>query len=414
MPQIVHGDAVFRVDPGDPPDYDTDNPLLSLLAVVERATFAADGECYDPVSVQHLLPLSWLELWGPAPPDTDVLDPAVQDSKTDFQKQNVRRIRFADTRAGRGWAAVGDWRGPFLSLSYRAGPDSALAATGAQLGESIGCVLSLPGRPPATLAASYDPDTARYTIELWGRAQSEMSAQLGPRGQAAMTAGRLVGRPDLISGGFADFDRPAVDGRDLRTVAPLHTLHPVLPLYADVRWTAHPDGSGAADGPHRLGFEMLIRGWNNYLAVGSSGNPHGGVGALEYRTLMSNYGSWSGSGDLTRPLEPYNFDAHGNKGHHSGDIEPFLAVDYLDLHVLDPACGIGLHRHRDNQELFFLLDGEAIMVVGDWADSGRRARSIEVRRLLPGHFAMLKGGNLHGLVNPADTPASLFMFGGYD
>jgi mannose-6-phosphate isomerase-like protein (cupin superfamily) len=86
----------------------------------------------------------------------------------------------------------------------------------------------------------------------------------------------------------------------------------------------------------------------------------------------------------------------------------------MDLHVLEPACGIGLHRHRDNQEIFFLLAGEGIMVIGDWADSGRRTRSFEVRRLEPGHFAMLKGGNLHGLMNPADAPASLFMFGGYD
>lgn len=50
----------------------------------------------------------------------------------------------------------------------------------------------------------------------------------------------------------------------------------------------------------------------------------------------------------------------------------------------------------------------------DWADSGRRRRSFQVRRLKPGHFAMLKRGNLHGLMNPADVPNSLSMFGGHD
>jgi mannose-6-phosphate isomerase-like protein (cupin superfamily) len=191
-------------------------------------------------------------------------------------------------------------------------------------------------------------------------------------------------------------------------------MHPILPLYLNVTWTASPDGGGASDGAHRLGFEMLVRGWDNYLSVGFSSNPHGGVGTLEYRTLLSNYGAYQGSGELSRELEPWNFDAHGNKGHQSGDRENFMTVDYMDLHVLEPACGIGLHRHRDNQEIFFMLGGEGIMVIGDWADSGRRTRSFEVRRLAPGHFAMLKGGNLHGLMNPADVPNSLFMFGGYD
>jgi hypothetical protein len=31
-----------------------------------------------------------------------------------------------------------------------------------------------------------------------------------------------------------------------------------------------------------------------------------------------------------------------------------------------------------------------------------------------GHLAMLKGGNLHGLINPSDMEMTLFMFGGYD
>ncbi|MGI9064256.1 MAG: cupin domain-containing protein [Pseudonocardiaceae bacterium] len=414
MPQLVHTDAVFRVEPGTSPDYDSGNSLLALLAVVEQGRLAAERECYDPGSLQHVLPLSWLELFGPAAPDQDQLDPAQQDNKNDFQKQNVRSFRLADTQAVRGWAAAGDWRGPFLSLSYRGGPDSALAESGAAVGDVIGCVLSLPGRPETTLRVPYDPDTDRYAVELWARSQGELAGPLGERGQAAVEAGRLLGRPDLVSGGADELARPAVDGRDLRGVSPEHTLHPILPLYLNVRWTAQPDGGGASDGPYRLGFEMLVRGWDNYLAVGSSGNPHGGVGALEYRTLLSNYGAFQGSGQLARDLEPYNVDAFGRKGHAAGDREPFMAVDYLDLHVLDPACGIGLHRHRDNQEIFFMLDGEAIMVIGDWADSGRRTRSFEVRRLAPGHFAMLKGGNLHGLMNPADVPASLFMFGGYD
>ena len=81
---------------------------------------------------------------------------------------------------------------------------------------------------------------------------------------------------------------------------------------------------------------------------------------------------------------------------------------------MDSGCGIGLHRHRDNSEAFLMLDGEGWMVIGAWADSGRRARCFEARLLRAGHLALLKGGNLHGLSNPSAGRAALFMFGGYD
>ena len=128
---------------------------------------------------------------------------------------------------------------------------------------------------------------------------------------------------------------------------------------------------------------------------------------------MSNYGRYAGSGDLARQLEAWNFDALGSKNH-GNRREDFMAVDYMDLHILRPGCGIGLHRHRDNQEVFFMMDGRGYMVVGDWAKPDGRERSFEVRTLRAGHFAMLKGGNLHGLMNPSDENMSLFMFGGYD
>jgi hypothetical protein len=416
--QLVHSDSVFRVDPGVTPPYDTDNPLLRLLGLVETARLAAAREVYEHGSLQYLFPLTYLELWGPAAPETDNLDPARQDSKTDFQKQNVRDYHLGDTRAVRGWAVVGGQRVPMLQLSYRAGPDSALARSGATPGDAIGVVVSVHGGPPATLRVPYDAESGRYVVELWGRSGDGLRDLVDDRGRAALDAGLVQARPDLVQGGGDDFARERGDGQDFRAVAPQHAMHPILPLHVDVRWTVGTDGGGPADpadgGALRLGFEMQVRGWDAYLGVGTSPNPHGGVGYLEYRNLFSEYGRYAGSGELVRRLEPYNLDAYGNKGHTTGDVEPFLAVDYMDLHVLEAACGIGLHRHRDNQEIFLMLDGDGVMVVGDWADSGTRARSFEVRSLPAGSLAMLRGGNLHALANPTDRRASLFMFGGYD
>lgn len=62
MPDLVHTDAVFRVEPGKPPDYDSDNSLMRLLGLVEQTVLAAERQHYDADSLQYLFPLGWLEL----------------------------------------------------------------------------------------------------------------------------------------------------------------------------------------------------------------------------------------------------------------------------------------------------------------------------------------------------------------
>ena len=91
-----------------------------------------------------------------------------------------------------------------------------------------------------------------------------------------------------------------------------------------------------------------------------------------------------------------------------------MAVDYMDLHILQPDCGIGIHRHRDNQEAFFMIHGKGLMLVGDWAQFENRDRAFELRTMKPGDVTICKTGQLHALFNSMDEECLLFMFGGYD
>ena len=417
--EILHSE-VIPVRPGTTPDYNQNNPVARLLTLIEGISLASGRENYPFDELQFLFPISSLLLYGPSPPDSAVIDPTMQDNKLDFQKQNVASFNAADTQLIRGLASAGDWTGPFLRLTYRAGPDSVLATkTGSLLGPSIRLWLKVgQNAVAAPLSVPYDADAGRYAIELWGwpGSTADLRTALDPRGQAALDRGGLVANATLIPGTVADFSREALDGKFTDEVAPNHALHPTRPLHIAAAW-------GSADGKvwdsldganHQFEFCMILRGWEHYLSVGTSPNPHGGLGFLEYRNLLSNYGQYAGMHELRRTIPPWSFDAFGKKA--PGErFEEFMAVDYMDLHIVRPNAAIGLHRHRDNQEIFMAIgDRGGIMVVGDWCKLPNRERCIEVRTLKPGHLAMLKGGNLHSLINPSDEDLFLFMFGGYD
>lgn len=415
--QIVHADSVFQVEPGTSPNYNRGNSLLKLLHLMEEVPLAAEQEYYLSQHTQYLFPFESLELYGPSAPNHMVLDARQQDWKTDFQKQNVRDFRTGDIYLLRGWVNLGSWTGPFLRISYRGGPDSRLSvATNHKLGSAIKLWLKVGGVATAGLiTVPYNQASDRYDVELWGYPGADLRTQLDQKGRAALERGELQVRNDLVRGSFADFDRDALNDLYMVQVAPDSSMHPILPLAVELAWA---DESGQiwdsqGGGNYRYAFNMVMRGWDNYLGVGISPNPHGGIGFLEYRNLLSNYGRYAGSNELGRLLEAWNPNAYGDKNS-AGGYENFFAVDYMDLHILKPACGIGLHRHRDNQEVFFMMEGQGYMVVGDWCKMPERDRCFEIRTLRAGHMAMLKGGNLHGLMNPSDEDLKLFMFGGYD
>jgi hypothetical protein len=413
--EIIHTDSVFRVEPGTTPNYNKGSSLLGLLQLMEGTTLACDREWYLRDHLQYLIPFEFLELYGPQGADADVLDPARQDNKTDFQKQNVRSFRTSATFLIRGWATTEDWTGPFLRLSYQAGPDSPLwRALGRSPGSSIKLWLKVGDRAVSDpIPVPYNQTSDRYEIELWGYS-GDLRSRLQGSSRAALDRGELLARSDLVRGSPADFRRDFLNDLDLRQVSPDCTMHPILPLHIECAWA----DQGGTVWDSNLGrnyqyeFNMILRGWDNYLGTGISPNPHGGVGFLEYRNLLSNYGRYADSHELERQLFPWNLNAFGQRV--GSGTEPFMAVDYMDLHILKPDCGIGLHRHRDNQEVFLMLEGRAFMVVGDWCRMPARERCFEIRTLRSGHFAMLKGGNLHGLMNATDEDIHLFMFGGYD
>ncbi len=419
---IANGDKVFTVKPPATIDFKSNNPLARLMSLLETVDLQAEREHYLLNQVHYLLPFDFLELYGPSGNSWDVTDARQQDNKEDFQKQNIRDFRCTDTWVARGWATTrgdsneGDWTGPFLFLSYRAGPDSKLSQTaGHSLGASIRVFVRIGNGAGTKLDVPYNPRTGRYELEIWGNNSTDLRSKLGEKGRAAFDRGSLIANPALVPGNYTDFAREGLDNRDMRTVAPTNIMHPVLPLSVELAWADKTetwwDSKSGAN--YHYQFNMIYRGWDNFLQVGVSEAPHGGFGFLHFRNVLSNYFAFRGSGELGRDVEPWMFDANGGKDP-ALRRENSMTVDYMDLHVLKPECGIGIHRHRDNSEIFFLLSGTGIMVMGDWCEFPDRERSFEIRTMTAGSFSLLKPGNLHALFNVTDEDISLLMFGGYD
>lgn len=110
MSEIVTTDHVVRIPPGQTPDYNSDNPLVRLIGYAEAQHLAAARHHYLTDDLQALVPFSELTLAGPQGADADILDPVRQDSKNDFQKQNIRDFLVTDTYVLRGWVTTSAWQ----------------------------------------------------------------------------------------------------------------------------------------------------------------------------------------------------------------------------------------------------------------------------------------------------------------
>ena len=75
---------------------------------------------------------------------------------------------------------------------------------------------------------------------------------------------------------------------------------------------------------------------------------------------------------------------------------PKRAKMFAELRI-EPGCSIGTHCHQGEYEVFFYKEGELVL-----DDNG-------VERVMhPGDFSICRDGEVHGIANHSDRPASVF------
>jgi mannose-6-phosphate isomerase-like protein (cupin superfamily) len=395
----VSTDRITPIPAGTCPDFGHQNPILRLSELIARTGLAAERQAYLTEHTHYLFPFDELSLFEQGGADVPYLE------------QIVHGFRTADTYLMRGWATAGEWTGPFLRVSYRGGPDSLLSEkANHQLGPTIKLWLKVRDRVSATLfTVPYNPATGRYDLELWGFRGNNLHAHLDDKGRAAVDRGELLVCPELLPGSFADFANAASAGRPITQVATDSVMHPVLPLPVQLGWCdlnqRFWDSQDGAN--YRYEFSMALRGWDHFLEAVPHLMPMGGLGVAHHRTLFTNYLP-GGLQELSRPFPNSNGEEAAEQR------ERGMRVERMDLVVAKKNCAIGLHRHRDNHEALLVLDGEGLVVTGDWRPLPARGRCFEARMLRPGHMVLLQPGQLFGFVNTNDGDTALFVFGAND
>jgi uncharacterized cupin superfamily protein len=93
----------------------------------------------------------------------------------------------------------------------------------------------------------------------------------------------------------------------------------------------------------------------------------------------------------------------------SGNLECRLVLDAADMDgclrfmhddLLEPGAVIGEHRHKEDEEIYFVVDGHGTMIVDG-----------EEFAIGPGDVSVCHRGHSHGIRNSVDGPMRLIVVG---
>ncbi len=72
--------------------------------------------------------------------------------------------------------------------------------------------------------------------------------------------------------------------------------------------------------------------------------------------------------------------------------------NFVAYAVLPPSATIGLHRHEDEEELFFVLEGEGLVTIDE-----------EQQRVVKGDLILTPLGGTHGMINNSSQNMALLV-----
>lgn len=364
------------------PDYDRDNPIATLAQTARGVSLAAGSAFYVGDSLHYLFPILAYGL-----PSEDRSIP--HDGRASTQEA-LRTYQLGDYFVVKGLLQVGGAARNFLKIGYTAPSGQPLT-----LEVKVNAISRKVPFP-------YRAEDGGYSVEFWNLPDA---AALPPSLRADADRGRIVLDPAFPPGNPLDYRPARVKGTMWEAGDPNDINHPLRA--ARISFTlAGPAGPVA--GPHTVAYKMIRRGFDAFRSDRSSPHPHGGTGATE---SILFYNAESNDPDhILRQVAAGRPLASGEPAA-APTVERFFPAKYMQYVRFGPSASIGIHRHKDFLDAFWVARGSGLGVVIDAIPLDGTAMTVELRRLRAFEGMIVRPGQMHGLLRDSDEPLEMFAFG---
>ena len=371
------------------PDYDVDNPIVTLTQTAKSVPLAAGPEQYHLDSLHYLFPLDSFGI----PAD----DPSLATDGRNSTKEALRRYKLGAYSIVKGWVNYGGGRRNFLNIGYRC--DS----TGNSFAGEVRLALGV-GTLKRDFPMVYDRETGCYQLEIWAvPPASESALPGGLRGLARN--GRLLLDESALPGNPLDYVAERLEGSLWDVGDPDDINHPLRPAGLTLTFR---DSRGSVDGPHKVAFKMVRRGYDAFRTRRWGNNPHGGTGST--RGTVFYIADNDEPDGILRSLEPGHPLADGSPAAEAV-TERFYTAKYMMLVEFGPSASIGIHRHTHYMDAFWVFRGSGMAVIADAVPMDGTDPTVELRRLRAFEGFIARPGQMHGMLRDTDEELEIFAFG---
>jgi len=327
------------------PDYDRDNPIITLTQRAKSAALAAPPSQYVADSLHYLYPVAELGI------PTD--DASLATDGRESTKEALRRYRLGDFEVIKGLLNFGGLKSNFVRV-----------ATTRPEAVSVELVLGTESRQARLRNGA---------VEFW-------NAPAGPAGVVADSKFPPGNPLDYHASRLKTPMWEAGDRNDMN--------HPLRPCPLTVRWL---NAAGAVLSEHRVAYKMIRRGEESFRTSRWSQNPHGGTGSIESTVFY---------------VSEFKDPDHIRRGE-----ELWFTAKYMQLVRFGPSASIGIHRHKEYMDAFWVTKGSGMGVVIDGVPLDGTERTAELRRLRAFEGMIVRPGQLHGILRDTSEPLEMFAFG---
>jgi len=374
MSMALLGPACF----GAQPDYDRDNPIATLTQRAKSIALAGGSELYVADSLHYLFPIVSFGL----PSE----DPTLPHDGRASTKEALRAYKLGDYSVVKGLLNFGGTRRNFLRVAY----------TGA-------------GHKPASVEVQVNTQKrqARLTagpVEFWNL-PPETAESLPIAVRKAVAAGAVVLDASFPPGNPLDYQPSRIKGTTWESGDPSDINHPLRPARIRLRFL---DAAGAALAAHDTAFKMIRRGWDSFRSDRWSNFPHGGTGSIE--SVVFYVSEFNDPDHVLREVEPGRPLANGQPASEK-TVERFFPAKYMQYVRFGPSASIGIHRHKDFLDAFWVTKGSGMGVVIDSISLDGVEPTVELRRLRAFEGMIVRPGQMHGILRDTEEPLEMFAFG---